>query len=313
MGAGRVIGNGIASDAGPWALLGNSPTRLRGGLSARGAGLLDCVSAFRLARIIYRRRTAGVFGDLHSRACSGIAGVATRARPAAAASEDVDLRQATRRLVHLRRASDDGIQLYVTRHPGFVRDFSGETARFWCEREISDQYSLATMGAAPGHHSIGDLWDAAYSALDLRTEHSAADHGRVSDSVHGARGVGSCAGSFERTFSAGISRDISWTRLPIGKFRCRLCCAATSVVGGTFPSGKRRAKLRPDHGTGRSGRFSRNNFPGRDRARRARQRILTAFSLPTKMHGKGSYFERSSWLTQLLLSALARVNLSTAF
>src|SRR5882724_3463553 len=91
MGAGRVIGNGIASDAGPRALLGNSPTRLRGGLPARGAGLLDCFSAFRLARIIYRRRTAGVFGDLHSRACSGIAGVATRARPAEAATEDVDL------------------------------------------------------------------------------------------------------------------------------------------------------------------------------------------------------------------------------
>jgi len=31
VGAGRVIGNGIASDAGPRALLGNSPTRLRGG------------------------------------------------------------------------------------------------------------------------------------------------------------------------------------------------------------------------------------------------------------------------------------------
>src|SRR5438552_6338254 len=291
MGAGRVIGNVIASDGGPWALLGNSPARLRGGLPARGAGLLDCFSAFRLARIIYRWRIAGVFGDLHSRACSGIAGVATRARPAAAATEDVDLRQATRRLVYLRRSSDDGIQLYVARHPGFVRDFSGETARFWCEREITDQYclchrrdlrrrgdgfSLAAMGAAPGHHSIGDLWNVAYSALDLRTHHSAADHGRISDSVHAARGVGSCAGSFVRSFSAGISRDISWTRLPIGKFRCRLRCPATGVLGETFPSGKRRAKLRPDHGTGRSGRFSRNNFPRSDWTRRARERILTA-------------------------------------
>src|SRR5438876_3087277 len=291
MGAGRVIGNGVASDAGPRALLGNSPTRLRGGLPARGAGLLGCVSAFRLARIIYRRRIACLFGDLHSRACSGIAGMATRARPAAAATEDVDLRQATRGLVYLRRSSDDGIQLYVTRNPGFVRDFSGETARLWCEREINDQYclchrrdlrrrgdgfSLAAMGTAPGHHSIGDLWNVAYSALDLRTHHSAADHGRISDSVHGARGVGSCAGSFERTFSTGISRDISWTRLPIGKFRCRLCCAATSVVGGTFPSGKRRAKLRPDYGTGRSGRFFGDNLPRSDWTRGARERILTA-------------------------------------
>src|SRR6266436_8701493 len=131
MGAGRVIGNGVASDAGPRALLGNSPTRLRGGLPARGAGLLDCFSAFRMARIIYRRRIAGVFGDLHSRTCSGIAGVATRARPAAAATEDVDLRQATRHLVYLRGAVDDGVQLHVARNAGSLRDLFAKAARFY--------------------------------------------------------------------------------------------------------------------------------------------------------------------------------------
>src|SRR5437762_7596199 len=115
MGTGRIIGDGIAADASARTFLWNFAARVCGRLSARGAGLLDCVSAFRLARIIYRRRVAGTFGDLHSRARSGIAGVATRARSAETTTEDVDLHQATRRLVCLRRTFDDCVQLYVTR------------------------------------------------------------------------------------------------------------------------------------------------------------------------------------------------------
>ena len=54
--------------AGARTVFGNSAARLRGWLSARGACLLDCVSAFRLARIVCRRRDAGAAGDLYPRA-----------------------------------------------------------------------------------------------------------------------------------------------------------------------------------------------------------------------------------------------------
>src|SRR2546421_12133876 len=140
MGARRVISNGIAADASTRIVLGNSSTRLRSGLFAGGAGLLDCVSAFRLARIVYRRRVAGIFGDLHPRARSGIAGVATPARSTEAASEDVDLHQATRRALHLCRAAHDRVQLHVARHPGSVSHLPGKTAWLWRQREIDDQY-----------------------------------------------------------------------------------------------------------------------------------------------------------------------------
>jgi len=63
----------------------------------------------------------------------------------------------------------------------------------------------------------------------------------------------------------------------LGNFRRGLRRPATSVVGGTFPHGKRRTKLRAHDGAGGSGCLSRDNFSLSDRARRARQRILVAF------------------------------------
>src|SRR5438477_12256223 len=127
MGARRVARNGIVADASPWTLLGNFTTRLRGWLSPRRAGLLDRLSALRLARIVYRRRVARFSGDLHSRARSGIAGLATRPRSRRAPSiEDVDLRPATRRLVHLCCTPHDRVQLHVARDPGSLPDLPGK-------------------------------------------------------------------------------------------------------------------------------------------------------------------------------------------
>src|SRR6202022_2360030 len=235
---------------------------------------------FRVGRLILRRRVAGIFSDLHSRACSGIAGLATRSRSAETATEDVDLRPPTWRLVHLRRASDDGVQLHVAWDAGFVRDVSGKTARFRGEREIDDRHrlrnrcdlrrdrrwiSFAAMGPSPFNCSLGRIWDAPDSTLDFRSQYSASHHGRIFDSVHGARRMGSCARALERTFAAGIPRHLSRSRLSVGKLRCGLCRPATSVVGGTFPAGKRRTKLRADDGAGGSGRFSRSNFSRSDR------------------------------------------------
>src|SRR5947207_15503925 len=156
------------------------------------------------------------------------------------------------------------------------------------------------MGPPAFDYPFGRIWDAPDSTLDFRAEHSAAYHGRIFDSVHGARRMGSCASALERTFAAGISRDLSRTRLSAGKFRRRVCRPTTGLVGRAFPPGKRTTKLRAHHGAGGSDRFSGGNFPRRDRTRRARQRILTAFSLPVKMRPQDSYFSRSSWLTQLL-------------
>ena len=79
MGTRRVAGDGIAADANARALLGNFTAGLRRRLSPRRACLLDRLSTFWLARIVYRRRAAGVPGHLHSRSCSGVASVATPA------------------------------------------------------------------------------------------------------------------------------------------------------------------------------------------------------------------------------------------
>src|SRR5438105_6532304 len=212
MGARRVARNGIVADASPRTLLGNFTTRLRVWLSARRAGLLDRLSALRLARIVYRRRVARFSGDLHSGARSGIAGLATRPRSWRAPSmEDVDLRPATRRLVHLCRAPHGRVQLHVARDPGPLSDLSRKTARLRREREIDDQYCLCdrcdlwrcrdgfsfpTMGTSTCHNPVGDLRNVVNSALDFRAEHSVADIGRISDSVHGPRLVGRGAGAF---------------------------------------------------------------------------------------------------------------------
>src|SRR5207237_8012986 len=122
---------------------GNFATMLRVWLSPGRAGLLARFSTLRLSWIIYRRRAARFSGDLYSRARSGIAGLATRPRSwRAPAIEDVDLRSATRRLVHLCRAAHDRVQLHVARHPGPLSDLSRKTARLRREREIDDQYCL---------------------------------------------------------------------------------------------------------------------------------------------------------------------------
>src|SRR5207253_191958 len=155
-------------------------TRLCGWLFAGRAGLLDCFSAFRLARIVYRRHVAGISRHLHSRACSGVAGVETPTYSTQTETEDVDLSQATWCAVHLCRIAHDRIQLHVARHAGSVSDVSRKTARLWCEREIDDQYclcdrrdlrrcsdglSFATMGTSARHYSVGDLRNAAHSTL----------------------------------------------------------------------------------------------------------------------------------------------------
>src|SRR5262249_10227480 len=106
----------------------NFATGLRRGLPACGAGLLDCVPAFRMARIVRGRCATGIPGDLHSRARAGIAGVATRPRVPEAEGEDVDLHQATRCSVCLRCASHDSVQLHVARDTGPLRDLLTKTA-----------------------------------------------------------------------------------------------------------------------------------------------------------------------------------------
>src|SRR5437588_6596897 len=290
MGARGVARNGIAADASLRTVLGNFTTRLRGWLSPRRAGLLDRLSALRLARIVYRRRVARFSGDLHSRARSGIAGLATRPRSwRAPAIEDVDLRSATRRLVHLCRAAHDRVQLHVARDPGSLSDLSRKTARLRREREIDDQYclcdrcdlwrcgdgfSFATMGTSARYHSIGNLRNVAHTVVDFRAEHSAADIGRISDPVHGPRRVGRGAGAFERTVAAGISRYFSRTRVSAREFRRGLRCSTASLASGTFPIVEWTTKLRHDHGAGRGGCLSCDYSSRRNRARGTRQRIL---------------------------------------
>src|SRR5438445_4519182 len=182
MGARRVAGDGIVADANARAVLGNFTTGLRRRVSARRAGLLDRLSAFRLARIVCRRSAAGISRDLHSRSCSRIPSVGTRPSPAEAAVEDVDLHQATRRLIHLRRATDDCFQLHVTWNARFVRDLFAKAARLQRRPDIEDRNRLrdrddlrrdcyrsfiATLRPTPSHYSGYNLWNALDPALDL--------------------------------------------------------------------------------------------------------------------------------------------------
>src|SRR5689334_4158221 len=55
--------------------LGNSTTRLRLWVSARGSDLLAGLSAFRMARALCCRGAAGTIGDLHSAARAGVGGL----------------------------------------------------------------------------------------------------------------------------------------------------------------------------------------------------------------------------------------------
>src|SRR5437868_6005238 len=269
MGARGVARNGIAADASPRTLLGNFTTRLRGWLSPRRAGLLDRFSTLRMAWIIYRRRLARLSGDLHSRARSGIAGLATRPRSRRApAIEDVDLRSATWRIVHLCRAAHDRVQLHVARDPRSLSDLSRKTARLRREREIDDQYCLCdrcdlwrcrdgfsfpTMGTPARYYSIGNLRNVAHTIVDFRAEHSVANIGRISDSVHGPRRVGRGAGAFERTVAAGISRDLPRARVSAREFRRGLRCSTASLASGEPPIVEWSTELRADHGAGGSG------------------------------------------------------------
>ena len=63
------------------------------------------------------------------------------------------------------------------------------------------------LGAASRRYFRRALRDAAYSALDSHDDDRVADHRRISDSIHGARRVGSCASAFERTIATEISRE----------------------------------------------------------------------------------------------------------
>src|SRR5438067_2378227 len=114
MGLGRVPRNGIATDPGARTVLWDFTAGLRIRLSARGAGLLDCLSNVRLARSLHRGRVARPARHLHSRTSSGVAGLATESRgKTSRENKHPRLYQTTRWFVYLRGPAYDRFQLHV--------------------------------------------------------------------------------------------------------------------------------------------------------------------------------------------------------
>jgi hypothetical protein len=126
------------------------------------------------------------------------------------------LRQRTWGVTNLRGPAHDRIQLHVARNSGSLLDFSRKTARLRRQRDIDDHHGLchrhdlwrhrhrlsfATMGPSPVHYFVGDLRDAFDSGVDFLARDAAPDCRRFSHAIHGARRVGSGAGTFERTFA----------------------------------------------------------------------------------------------------------------
>ncbi len=127
--------------------------------------------------------------------------------------------------------------------------YLAEAARLQCRPNVADRDHLCVrddlwrqrrrsvvpkLGKAARDHSGCDLRNAVDSALDFRAEYCASNRWRVPDSIYGARRMGRRARSFERAFSAGVSRHISRACLPAGEFRSGLRGTTTGLVGGAF-------------------------------------------------------------------------------
>src|SRR6202040_707849 len=80
MGPWCIARDGIVANACARFVLGNFATRLRLWVSPGGAGLLDCLSNFRVARLVCRGRIAGATRYLYSRARAGVASLGTESR-----------------------------------------------------------------------------------------------------------------------------------------------------------------------------------------------------------------------------------------
>ena len=185
--------------------------------------------------------------DLHPGARSGIAGLGAAPQSKTRnAFQCYSVHQAARKIVHLRGASDDRVQLHVARHAGSLCDVSGKAARLWRQPKIDHHHRLcdrrdlrrnghrvhvATLGTPTVDHFVGCVRHASDSNLDFRARHRPPHPGRVSHAIHGARRVGRCARALERTVAAGFSRNLSGTRLSTWKLRRGLCRATTGMAG----------------------------------------------------------------------------------
>src|SRR5437660_898468 len=118
MGTGCIPGDGNFADRRARVVLGNFAARLCVRLSAGGARLWNCVSVFRMARIVRRRCVAGIFGHLHSRACAGITRVAEAKIDRELLVEPRRSCEAALVAFSLRDLVDDGVQRDVAWNAG---------------------------------------------------------------------------------------------------------------------------------------------------------------------------------------------------
>src|SRR5437867_6444857 len=211
MGPGRISGDGSVAHRRAPVVLGNFTTRLRVWLSLGGGRLLGSISALRLTRTLRGRSVSGVPCDFYSGARAGIAGlVAPTQHGDGFLQQPANRPPTTLGSFPLRDSVDDSVQRHVARDPGHVSNFPGRTTalrgdakggdrdhlRLWRNlRRHGYRLSLAKMGPASLDYLDRSVRDPPDSRLGFFAELFLTCDWRFRDAIHGARGVGCCAGA----------------------------------------------------------------------------------------------------------------------